>query len=92
MQEGVDEALLAEWSRSIPELPKCSTDAVMANARKAWRFVGEMEEIAATFGAVGLTEKFHQAAGKIYREMSGWKDSPAPPSISEIAKALTRPE
>jgi 3-hydroxyisobutyrate dehydrogenase-like beta-hydroxyacid dehydrogenase len=92
MQEGVDEALLAEWARSMPELPKRSTDAVAANARKAWRFVGEMEEIAATFGAVGLPEKFHQAAGEIYRKMSGWKDSPTPPSISEIAKALTRPE
>ena len=27
---------------------------VAANARKAWRFVGEMEEIAATFAAAGL--------------------------------------
>jgi 3-hydroxyisobutyrate dehydrogenase-like beta-hydroxyacid dehydrogenase len=92
IQEGVDEALLAEWARSMPDLPKRSADAVAANARKAWRFVGEMEEIAATFGAVGLPEEFHQAAGQVYRRLSPWKDSLAPPSMAEVAKALTRPE
>jgi 3-hydroxyisobutyrate dehydrogenase-like beta-hydroxyacid dehydrogenase len=92
MQEGVDEALMAEWARSRPDLPKRSVEAVEANVRKAWRFVGEMDEIGATFGAVGLPPQFHQAAGEIYRRMSGWKDTPTPPSIAEIAKALTRPD
>jgi 3-hydroxyisobutyrate dehydrogenase-like beta-hydroxyacid dehydrogenase len=91
MQEGVDEALLAEWARSRPDLPRRSADAVTDNARKAWRFVGEMEEIAATFGAAGLPAEFHQAAAEVYRRMSGWKDTPAPPAIAEVAKALTRP-
>ena len=66
MQEGVDEALLAEWARSMPELPKRSTDAVAANARKAWRFVGEMEEIADTFDAAGAPDGFHRAAAEVY--------------------------
>jgi 3-hydroxyisobutyrate dehydrogenase-like beta-hydroxyacid dehydrogenase len=88
IHEGVDEALLAEWARSIPELPGRSADAVASNARKAWRFVGEMEEIAATFEAAGLPAGFHQAAAEVYRRLAGWKDTPAPPSVAEAAKAL----
>jgi 3-hydroxyisobutyrate dehydrogenase-like beta-hydroxyacid dehydrogenase len=87
-REGVDEALLAEWARSRPELPRQSEDAVRSNVRKAWRFVGEMEEIAATFAADGLPDGFHQAAAEIYRRLAGWKDTPTPPSVAEVAKAL----
>jgi 3-hydroxyisobutyrate dehydrogenase-like beta-hydroxyacid dehydrogenase len=88
MHEGVDEALVGEWARSMPDLPKRSENAVAANVRKAWRFVGEMEEIAATFEAAGLPDGFHQAAGEVYRRLAGWKDTPAPPSVAEVAKAL----
>jgi hypothetical protein len=37
---------------------------------KGWRWVGEMEEIAATFGAAGQPEGFHQAAAEIFRRFS----------------------
>ena len=33
----------------------------------AARYIGEMEEIAATFSAVGVTPKFHQGAHEVYR-------------------------
>jgi 3-hydroxyisobutyrate dehydrogenase-like beta-hydroxyacid dehydrogenase len=89
MREGVDEALLAEWARSKPELPRQSEDAVRSNVRKAWRFVGEMEEIAATFAADGLPDGFHQASAEIYRRLANWKDTPTPPSVAEVAKALS---
>jgi 3-hydroxyisobutyrate dehydrogenase-like beta-hydroxyacid dehydrogenase len=88
VHEEVDDALLAEWARSQPDLPKRSEDAVTANARKAWRFVGEMEEIAATFSAAGLPPGFHEAAAEVYRRLAGWKDTPAPPSVAEVSKAL----
>ena len=58
--EGVDEALLAEWQRSQPDLPKRSENAAKGTARKAWRWVGEMDEIAATFAAAGLPDGFHR--------------------------------
>jgi 3-hydroxyisobutyrate dehydrogenase-like beta-hydroxyacid dehydrogenase len=90
MREGVDEALLGEWARSQPELPKRSENAVAATARKAWRFVGEMEEIAAAFGAAGLPGGFHEAAGEVYRRLAGWKDTPVPPSVADIAKTLAQ--
>ena len=61
IREGVDGALHAEWERSQPGLGARSESAVAGNARKAWRFVGEMEEIAATFAAAGLPAGFHEA-------------------------------
>ena len=61
IREGVDGALRAEWERSQPGLGGRSESAVAANAKKAWRFVGEMEEIAATFAAAGLPAGFHEA-------------------------------
>ena len=86
--EGVDDALLAEWARSQPELAKRSETAVTSNVRKAWRFVGEMEEIAATFAAAGLPDGFHDASAEIYRRLAGWKDTPTPPSVAEVSKTL----
>jgi 3-hydroxyisobutyrate dehydrogenase-like beta-hydroxyacid dehydrogenase len=88
LREGVDGALLAEWRRSLPDLPARSGDGVTGSARKAWRFVGEMEEIAATFEAAGLPPGFHQAAAEIYRRLAGWKEAPAPPTLEEAARAL----
>jgi len=86
--EGVDAALVAEWARSQPDVTARSERAVSANIKKAWRFVGEMEEIAATFDAAGLPDGFHDAAGEIYRRLAGWKDTATPPSMAEVAKTL----
>jgi 3-hydroxyisobutyrate dehydrogenase-like beta-hydroxyacid dehydrogenase len=88
--EGVDEALLAEWHRSQPDLPKRSENAARGTARKAWRWVGEMDEIAATFDGDGLPDGFHRAAGELYRRMAVYKDAAAPPSIEDVAKTLLR--
>ena len=88
IREGVDDTLLAEWGRSQPALAARCEDAVRANAPKAWRFVGEMEEIAAAFSAAGLPVGFHEAAAKVYQRLAAWKDTPTPPSIGEVAKAL----
>jgi 3-hydroxyisobutyrate dehydrogenase-like beta-hydroxyacid dehydrogenase len=86
--EGVDEALLAEWVRSQPDLPKRSENAARGTAPKAWRWVAEMDEIAATFHGAGLPDGFHRAAGDVYRRMVGYKDAPTPPSMEDVAKTL----
>ena len=86
--EGVDEALVAEWARSQPDVTARSERAVSANIKKAWRFVGEMEENAAAFEAAGLPMGFHEAAGEIFRRLAGWKDTATPPSMAEVAKTL----
>jgi 3-hydroxyisobutyrate dehydrogenase-like beta-hydroxyacid dehydrogenase len=88
--EGVDEALLAEWQRSQPDLPKRSDNAARGSARKAWRWIGEMDEIATAFSSAGLPDGFHRGAGEIYRRMAPYKDAVAPPSIDDVAKTLLK--
>ncbi len=88
IHEGIDPDLMHEWDLSQPDLPKRSAAAVRANARKAWRFSGEMEEIADTFAAAGLPEGFHRAAAEVYRRMTEHKDAPTPPSIEEAAASM----
>ena len=65
--EGIEATLLEEWQESVPELPERSDRAALSASRKGWRFAGEMDEIARTFGAAGLPDGFHQAAAEIYR-------------------------
>jgi hypothetical protein len=55
---------------------------------KAWRFEGEMKEIASTFNAVGLPDGFHQAAAEIYHRMAEFKGSRENPSLDEVLTSL----
>lgn len=66
---GVDEVLLAEWARSIPELPQRSDRVLERIPAKAWRFVAEMNEIATACADAGLPTGFHQAAAEIFRRV-----------------------
>jgi len=86
--EGVEDSLVREWKISQPELSARAEGAARSNAKKAWRFVGEMEEIAATFAAAGLPDAFHQGAAEIYRRMEIYKEGPAP-SFADVLRALT---
>jgi 3-hydroxyisobutyrate dehydrogenase-like beta-hydroxyacid dehydrogenase len=65
--EGVEEALLAEWALSVPELLERLPRAERSAAVKGWRWVGEMNEIAATFAAAGEPASFHEAAAEVFR-------------------------
>ncbi|HET7343665.1 MAG TPA: DUF1932 domain-containing protein, partial [Methylomirabilota bacterium] len=85
---GVGEALVAEWQRSQPDLPKRAESAARGSARKAWRWIAEMEENAATLGAAGLPEGFHRAAADVYRRLAVYKDAGVPPTLDEVAKTL----
>jgi 3-hydroxyisobutyrate dehydrogenase-like beta-hydroxyacid dehydrogenase len=87
--EGVDAALLEEWKRSQPELPKRS-EVVTVQARKAWRWIGEMEEIAASFEAAGLPGGFHLAAAELYGRLEGFKDGAGPPTLGQVIAAIKR--
>jgi 3-hydroxyisobutyrate dehydrogenase-like beta-hydroxyacid dehydrogenase len=68
---GVDQALLGEWQTSQPDLADRYQDAVRSASRKGWRWVGEMEEIAAMFAASGLPAGFHEAAAAMFRHPPG---------------------
>jgi 3-hydroxyisobutyrate dehydrogenase-like beta-hydroxyacid dehydrogenase len=69
--EGVEETLLAEWEDSIPELLPRLESARRSADSKGWRWIGEMEEIAAAFAAHGLPDGFHRAAAEVYRWPQG---------------------
>ncbi len=88
-REGVDAALLAEWGRGDGRLASEYERLIGAAVPKAWRYVGEMEEIAATFAAAGLPSGFHEAAAALYRRLEEYRDvDPAPPTGEVVARLL----
>lgn len=75
-REGVAEALLEEWRRSQPGVGERVASAAVGTPRKAWRFVGEMDEIAATLREAGLPGEFHTGAREIYARLAEFKNVP----------------
>src|SRR3954454_4236109 len=86
--EGVEPALLAEWATSLPELAGQSERAAANNAAKAWRFAGELDEIAASFTAHDLPGGFGRAASTIYERLARFRDMPDVP-LDAVLAALT---
>ena len=87
--EGVEAPLLESWRRTLPDVPRQSENAAAA-ASKAWRWTGEMEEIAATFASAGLPDGFHRAAGEVYQRLESFRDRATPPSMAEVTEAMLR--
>ncbi len=88
--EGVSASLLEEWRISLPELAARSEGAARGTAGKAWRFVAEMEEIAATFEANRLPGGFHRAAADVYRSMEPLRDQ-ADADLARVLSVLLKP-
>ena len=63
---GVTEALRAEFAQSQPAMLERMQRAVGEMVPKAHRWVGEMEEIARTFEACGLTPRTFEGAAELY--------------------------
>ena len=76
---GLEEDLHALWDRHSPGLRARAAATGRAVAPKAWRFVGEMEEIAATFRAAGLSPGAFEAAGQLFEKLAKDHEG-APPS------------
>ena len=64
--EGVEDALLEEWRASGPQLEERSRQAAQSATTKGWRWVSEMNEIAATLREAGLPGGAHEAAGEVF--------------------------
>ena len=85
---GVEDALVREWSRSQPDVPGRVDAAESSAGRKAWRWVAEMEEIADTLAAAGQPDGFHRAAAAVFRS----REAPgAPTADSDGRGAPLRP-
>jgi 3-hydroxyisobutyrate dehydrogenase-like beta-hydroxyacid dehydrogenase len=70
---GVEEALRGEWDLAQSGLLSRLAGSARP-ASKAWRWVREMEEIAATLEGAGLPGGFHYAAAQIYDRLTEFKD------------------
>src|SRR5207248_11157283 len=64
---GVTGALRAELADSQPQFLAGARRGLPAMIPKAYRWVAEMEEIAATFAGVGLTPRMLEGAADVYR-------------------------
>ena len=87
--EGVADDLFAEWELSQPGVVERLGGTAAVVAPRAWRWTGEMDEIASTFAAAGLPDGFHRAAGEIYERLQSFKDLPNT-SVEEMLAALLR--
>lgn len=84
--EGVEAALVDEWALSQPGLGARSEQG--SSVPKAWRFSGEMREIAETFAAHGLPDGFHLAAADVYERLAEFRDREPPPPVDVVLAAL----
>ena len=84
---GVRESLVKEWEMSQPALIKRSEHAAKGTAAKAWRFVGEMEEIAKTMKSSDLPEGFHNGSAELYSLMARFKDAKSP-DLNEVLEEI----
>jgi 3-hydroxyisobutyrate dehydrogenase-like beta-hydroxyacid dehydrogenase len=69
--------------------PSGVAQRIQKSAPKAWRFVPEMHEIAATLEDAGVTPGFHQAAAEIYTLLAQFKNTT--PDFEAVAQAILSP-
>lgn len=89
--ENVTDAIVGEWATSMPELIDRAELTAPAVGLKAWRFVGEMEQIGAAFSSQGLPSGFHGAAAEVYRHLERFKDDDPGPALADVIDALIDP-
>jgi 3-hydroxyisobutyrate dehydrogenase-like beta-hydroxyacid dehydrogenase len=67
---GVREELYQQWDIDDPNFSEQANQRATRVTAKAWRFEGEMHEIASTFQEAGLPSGFHEAAAEIYYRLT----------------------
>jgi 3-hydroxyisobutyrate dehydrogenase-like beta-hydroxyacid dehydrogenase len=85
---GVREELHTQWELGDPGFSEQLNHRVKRASAKAWRFEGEMKEIASTFQEAGLPNGFHEAAAEVYHRMADLRNSNVPPTLDEILALL----
>ena len=70
---GLEDALMAEFKLSGVNISEVLKGRIPSMPRRARRWIGEMEEIAATFEGVGLTPRMLLGAADMYRLVSETK-------------------
>lgn len=85
---GVADELHAEWDRSQPGTTQRLQATAARAASKAWRWEGEMQEIAATLAQYGLPAGFHLAASETWRRLAEFKDTDDADPDAVLARLL----
>ena len=85
--EGVADELSAEWALSQSGLSQRLSYTAITVGPKAWRWTGEMDEIADTFAAAGLPDGFHRAASEVYERL-GVLEEARGASVERVIAAL----
>ena len=92
---GVSEPLVREFQQSQAAMYQRMERGIPGMLDRARRFEGEMEEIAQTFGYIGLTPKMHEGAADVYRFVGAsdladrTPEDPTPaPTLSEVVSKL----
>jgi 3-hydroxyisobutyrate dehydrogenase-like beta-hydroxyacid dehydrogenase len=83
----VREVLYRQWDMDDPAFSEQVNRRVTRTTDKAWRFGGEMDEIATTFAEAGLPDGFHKAAAKIFQRMANLEPD-GPEQLTQILAAL----
>ena len=79
-----------QWSHDGSDFAAEARQKVRQVTAKAWRFSGEMDEIAATLRETGMPADFHLAAAETYRRLADFKDAPTAPALEEVLTVLLR--
>jgi 3-hydroxyisobutyrate dehydrogenase-like beta-hydroxyacid dehydrogenase len=85
---GVRAELSTQWERDEPGFSEQAERRARHVTAKAWRFAGEMDEIASTFESAGLPGGFHTAAGEVYRRLARFKETEEVPDLEDVLSAL----
>lgn len=85
---GVRAELNREWDLDNDGFSADVNRRVQRVTAKAWRFEGEMREIAGTFKSASLPDEFHQAAAEIYHRLADFKGRERIPKLDEVLGAL----
>ena len=84
------EDLERHWSAEVSGAGRKAVEDIRKVTAKAWRFSGEMEEIASTLDFAGLPAGFHKAAAETYQRMAHFKDHQELPELEEVLRSLVR--
>ncbi len=84
----VRQELYTHWDRDSKGFSGQVNQRVSRVTAKAWRFKGEMREIALTLHGAGIPDGFHHAAAEIYHRMSGFKEAARTPPLDDIIRSL----
>lgn len=85
---GIREELYQQWDIDEAGFSEQVNRRVSRVTAKAWRFEGEMKEIASTFHEAGMPSGFHEAAADIYHRISGFKDAEQIPELKDVLQTL----